>query len=429
MIGDTHRAEALMGTAFNTEFAETFSHPLREYNALTKHVGLIDLPHWRVLRLTGADRQTFLNNLVTNDIAASAPGRGVRTLLTTIKGKLVADLYVLSRPNDLLVLIAQGDAADVLAAIDKHIIVDDVEVHDESSNYEVLAVEGPDARGLVWRLFPDEPVPLEPLSFIDVDYQGTPVTVLRNSLVGDRGYQLVVPKAPTRPIRNYLVQGGRGMDMEPIGRIAWNMRRMENGLVWFGNEADVTAANFPKEARLGNLVSYTKGCFLGQETLARMHYRGHPNWKLVGLVASADPSNHLASPDWLTAVAGEGDLRADALNDLPTLATNDAGVRDQLAALTQTRVAHGTELFAPSESGDDTADIGGRTVAAKTIGRVTSRCFSPMLGSAMLMGYVRIKEATMGNTVVMPAGDSFVELKITPLPLGADADAAEADDA
>jgi aminomethyltransferase len=258
-----------------------------------------------VLRLSGADRVRFLNAMITQDVATLPAGRARQALLTTTKGKIVAELLVLARADDLLVLVLQGPVARVVEALESHIIADDVALANLSGTYGVVAIEGPKSRDLVWRIFPRDPLPLEPLTFTENAYQGMHATVVRHSVAGGRGMLLIVDRGHLSLMREYLVQGGIGMDASVVGRAAFNTRRIENGLPWFG--ADIGEDNFPAECGLdASHVSFEKGCYMGQETIARMHYRGHPNWRLVGLsTASTDvppPGTALFTDDESTAV-------------------------------------------------------------------------------------------------------------------------------
>jgi len=289
--------------------------------------------------------------------------------------------------------VSQGETREVAGALEKHIIADDVELEDASKRVGVLAIEGPKAREVVWRLFPDSPIPLEALSFVDVDYQGMPVTILRGSVTGERGFHVIASVDHIARVRDYLVQGGRADDMQLCGRVAWNMRRIEAGLPWWG--VDV-ADNFPKESRLDHTVDYNKGCYLGQETLARMHFRGHPNWLLVGL-----RSPHPVPPDFF-------DLPDE---ELPTLESDADTVRAHIDALgLADAVDAGTELFAGS---DASAGEG------KAAGRLTSPSFSPRLRSALFLGYLRaaLVEEGAGAEFVFSTGDDVARTTIVQLPI------------
>jgi len=379
-----------LADAFGTQYPEVFSHPILEYNALVSTVGLIDLTHRGALRLTGSDRVTFLNAMVTNDIVSLEVGGLCHAAKTTIKGKLVAELVVLRREAELFVVVAQGNKDDVAESLEKHIIADDVTLEDVSDDVGVVAAEGPSARELAWRLFPNGPLPME--GFADTDYQGMPVTVVRDTVSGENGFHFIVPREHIGRIRDYLAQAAFGMDGRPCGRVAWNMRRVENGLPWFGD--DVTENNFPKESRLDHLVNYEKGCYLGQETLARMHFRGHPNWTLIGLAMESDTPDSLTQPAFLHMPE----------NELPIVPTDSETVMEHLNALNLNASLRDAQIFAQD---DDTSPVG----------RITSAVFSPKLGCPLFLGYVRLRVVEEGTSISLAVDDNRMRLKIIDLPL------------
>jgi folate-binding protein YgfZ len=332
---------------------DAFTDPATEYEALAHSAALIDLPAIGVLRLTGRDRVGFLNAMVTNDVAKLTPGRACLSLVTTTKGKIVAELLVLARADDLLVVVLQGPAARLAETLESHIVADDVTLENLGGTHTAIAVEGPKCRDLAWRVFAHGPLPMEPLTFTENHYQDLRATVVRHPVAGDRGLLLIVERAHHERLKSYLLQGAVGMDGCEAGRLAWNTRRIEAGRPWFG--VDVTEENFPAETPFESHVSYEKGCYLGQETIARMHYRGHPNWKLVGLAGG----DHVP--------------------------------------------AAGAPLAA--EGGDGAA------------GRITSAVFSPALGRALCLGYVRAPLAAPGARFSVRDGGVNASLVIVDLPV------------
>lgn len=389
---------------------DAFTHPRLEYEALTHTVGLIDLPHVGVLRLRGGDRARFLNAMVTNDVATLHAGTACDALLTTTKGRVVAELLILARADELLVLVMQGSTARVFEAFDSHIIADDVQLTDMTAEMAVLSLEGPKSREAIWRLFPREPLPLETLKFTENEYQGLHAMVVRRSVAGEKGMHVIASRGQWDRLRDFIVQGGVGMDLQVAGRVAWNLRRVEAGLPWYG--ADVTEDNFPKEARLDDRVNYEKGCYLGQEPIARMHYRGHPNWLLVGLAAHEAPDS-LAYP-----------ARVESIKELPILAHDADAVRADVAALSIDHAA-GVELF-PAGSDDvqaitDEISEGGPlnpgAAPRKAAGRITSGVMSPRLKRALFLGYVRATMAEVGTKFRARIGGADVTLSVVSLPL------------
>jgi folate-binding protein YgfZ len=393
MLIDTYKSEHVpMADAFGGPYPEAFSHPRLEYEMLTQHAGLIDLSHWGVLRLTGTDRVRFLNAMVTNDVASLVTGTSCAALITTTKGKIVAQLLVLARAEELLVLVMQGSTARVADALESHIIADDVALTDVSAEYGVLSSEGPRSRELVWRVFPRDALPLKAGEFTENEYQGMRAIVVRHSVVGDKGLHVIVAREHLARMRDYLVQGGVGIDCGPVGRIAWNLRRIENGLPWFG--ADVTDENFPKETRLDDHVNYEKGCYLGQETIARMHYRGHPNWQLVALSVPGDaPCTPAYQEQW------------ERLAELPTLERSAAAASADLRAMSAPQHAVGTELF-PVDGAE-----------RKSAGRITSAALSPRLKKPLFLAMVRAAAAAAGSTFEANLGGKTVTLAVVDLPV------------
>lgn len=384
MYADEYKRQGVtLLEAFGVSYPAAFTDPLREYRALTGGVALIDLSHWGLLRLRGSDRVEFLNSQITGDVATLEPGRSSHAALTTSKGRLVAELFVLKREQELVVVVAQGNVETVFESLDKHIIADDVELANISKDHAILSIEGPACREVVWRIFPNEELPSQPLEFVDKDYQGVPVTVLRNAMAGERGFQLILSGEGSRLIRDYVLQAGVGMDMEQCGYVAWNMRRVEAGRPWWDLDVD---NSFPKECRLDHLVDYDKGCFLGQETLARMHHRGHPNWLLVGLEA------HGAVPP--------------ALEPPPGFERFGAA---EVGALRLDRLA-GVELRASGEP---------QAPDARVVGRLTSPVFSPASGRFLSLGSVRHTMAEPGTRFALRVDGQPVELEVITLPIEA----------
>ncbi len=392
MLIETYKTDHIpLSDAFGVPYPDAFSHPRIEYEMLTHAAGIIDVSHWGVLRLTGADRLSFLNAMVTHDVATLAAGMSRPALLTTTKGKIVAELLVLARADDLLVLVMQGDTNAVADALDKHIIADDVVLENLSGALAVLSSEGPRSRELVWRIFPRGALPLKPGEITENEYQGMHATLVRHTIVGDKGLHVIVARDELPRMRDYLVQGGVGIDCGPVGRIAWEMRRVENGLPWFGADVQVDG-NFPKEVRLNDHVSYEKGCYLGQETIARMHYRGHPNWSLVGL-----------APTGAVPAAMRYDDRWEAIPDLPTLEKDAEAARADIRAMTLASAA-GTELAATETE-------------PKGAGHITSAVFSPRLKKPLFLGLVRASLAETGMALRAEFGGTSVDLNVIDLPI------------
>src|SRR5262245_14936056 len=243
-----------------------------EYAALRESVAIVDLGFRTVLRATGPDRATFLQGMLTNEVARLAPGEGCLALLLTIQGRVTADVRVAVGAEEMLLdvdLRARDGFRDALQAL---IIADDVELEDGSPPVSLIGLEGPRAEALL-------PVPaLRPYAHAQVDIGGVPVRVQNASEVRGPGFVVHVPAGRAPSIWDALVRAGA----RPCGLQALEGRRVEVGVPRVGLDMDGTTLAL--ELPVDEAISATKGCYLGQEVVARGTARGHVNRRLTGLV-------------------------------------------------------------------------------------------------------------------------------------------------
>jgi len=246
--------------------------PGAEYRALRDGAALVDLGFRTVVRATGADRATFLQGMLTNDVAGLAPGAGCAALLLTIQGRVTADVRVLTLPDAILLDVDVRARDELVAALEKLLIADDVELTAPPEPVALVGVEGPAAESLVGA------AALAPFAHAETSVAGVPVRVQRASEVGGPGFVLHVPAERAPAVWDALAARGA----VPCGMIALEARRIERGIPRVGLDMDGTtlALEVPVEAA----ISSTKGCYLGQEVVARGTARGHVNRRLVGLV-------------------------------------------------------------------------------------------------------------------------------------------------
>ena len=220
-----------------------FGDAAREYRALREGAALVDLGFRTVVRAVGVDRVTFLQGMLSNDVAALRPGEGCAALLLTIQGRVVADVRV--------------------AATDETILLD-VDVRARDAFVEALE-----------RLVGEQ---LAPYAHREIEVADVPVRVVRASEVGGPGMVLHVAAARAPALWDALVARGA----EPCGMEALEGRRVEVGVPRVGLDMDLTVLAL--EVPVEDALSTTKGCYLGQEVVARGTARGHVNRGLVGLV-------------------------------------------------------------------------------------------------------------------------------------------------
>lgn len=274
---------AALHRRLEAELAEVdgFTVPLRygpveeEHRTLREGCGIADLSWRGRLELVGADRHRFLHNYLTCDVKGLAPGSGAYGFFTSSQGRILSDAVVLAHGDRLWVEVGPGQEEPVGEHLRKFILADRVEVRtlDDMLPVAVLgqraeAVLGADLSALgdgTWR-------------HARVSIHGTEVALQRRGLMGVPAYTLWVSASVAAPlIERLIVEGAR-----PVGFEALEILRAEAGIPRFGR--DFGPDNFPQETGIEEAVSYTKGCYLGQEVVARIHYRGGVQNSLKGLV-------------------------------------------------------------------------------------------------------------------------------------------------
>jgi folate-binding protein YgfZ len=253
--------------------------PAAEYAALEEGAALVDLSHRTVLRLAGKDPLGMLDAVLTNDVPKN-DARGVYALLLNPKGRIQADLRVLKRDGDVLIDTEPEGAAAAKELLGRYAPFSRVEVEDLSeadTPWGILGLYGPRAKELLDGLELAEHESAEvKLGGADLLAAGVAVPVPGSDLLG--------PADALGTAREYLLTRGA----VPVSLDAYETARIKAGVPRFG--ADITPENFPAEAGvLERAVSFEKGCYPGQETVARMHYRGHPNRTLYRLAIEGPP--------------------------------------------------------------------------------------------------------------------------------------------
>ncbi len=249
-----------------------FGDPETEYRALTAGAAVIDLGYRTLLRATGADRSDFLQGMLTNDVARLAPGAGCPALLLTIQGRVTADVRV-SAMEDALLLDVDVRARDTfVAALEKLVVADEVEFATPPVATALVAVDGPEAPGLFGL------GDLAAYAHRDIRVAGVTVRAVRASEVRGAGAVLHIPANMATRVWDALVAAGAC----PCGMVALEGRRVEVGVPRIG--LDMGDKTLALEVPVEDAVSATKGCYLGQEVVARGTARGHVNRRLAPLL-------------------------------------------------------------------------------------------------------------------------------------------------
>ncbi len=266
--GATHADDR--GVALPLRFGDSAA----EYRALREGAAVVDLGFRTLVTATGEDRAAFLQGMLTNDVAGLAPGAGCRALLLTIQGRVVADVRV-AATVDALLLDVDVRVRDVfVAALEKLVIADDVTLVAPSEATALIGVDGPGAAAIVG----EGGSSLAPDAHVARALGGVDVRIVRASEVAGAGFVLHVPSGAAPRVWDALVARGA----VPCGLDALEGRRVEVGVPRVGLDMDeqILALEVPVE----DAISSSKGCYLGQEVIARGTARGHVNRRLTPLL-------------------------------------------------------------------------------------------------------------------------------------------------
>ncbi|MGB2711754.1 MAG: folate-binding protein [Conexibacter sp.] len=234
--------------------------------------GLIDRSERGKLALTGADAKALLQGQVTNDVEALAPGSGCYAAVLTPKGKMLGDLRILDSGDELWLDTERGALQEVFNTIHRARIGFDAELHKRTLQQGLLSLLGPDAR----RVAGAHAAALSKQEHANA--RATVDGVATLLIATDVGVDLVCDAAETETLAAAL----RARGAEPISEATAECLRVERGRPRYGLDLDATT--IPQEAGLNErAVALTKGCYVGQETVARLYYKGKPNRHLRGL--------------------------------------------------------------------------------------------------------------------------------------------------
>ena len=310
---------------------------LDDYRSLLGELGYLSLPR-TLIELTGSDRASFLNNFCTNDVASLCPGQGCEAFITNVQGKILGHMLVFCGEDRLVADSVAGQVETILPHLDRYLIREDVQLEDRSGEYVVYLLSG--------RQWPErlEPllgtIPTSPLQHVTSELAGVKVNVRCVEMTMAPSLMLVCD----RSVRSDLEVALNAASARVCGEKAFDMARIEAGWPQYG--IDISDTNLPQEiGRDDQAISFTKGCYLGQETVARIDALGHVNWKLLGLQFSG------------------------VMIPQP-----------------------GTEL----------------TFEDKIVGRVTSAAYSPCLAAPLALAYVRREHHTAGQQLQSKLGTATV---------------------
>jgi folate-binding protein YgfZ len=279
--GPLYELQKASGATFDAfdgwELPAVFGSPDDELKAWRASAGLADLSGWGLLRLRGANRLDFVQRMSTNDVHGLTPGQSAPTVFTTPIGRIVDLACVLAREDDLLLIVGRGADERVAHWLRRHIFFnDDVQVENWTDRWVLLGLGGPDALALLG--LDDFPV----YHSRAVQIGGGAATLARAILPG---FELAMLAAVEHATAVWTALQAAGAT--PVGEMALETARITAGWPRFGRE--LTEDYIPLEAGLKGAISFSKGCYVGQEIIARMDTYQRLAKRLVGLNCEPGP--------------------------------------------------------------------------------------------------------------------------------------------
>jgi folate-binding protein YgfZ len=347
LIQEEQSLGARFGEFNGCRLPELFAGFEAEYRAARERVAIFDTNWHAVVELAGPDRVRYLNAIVSNDVKTLGEGLGTLALLLNPQGHILAELEIYALQDKLLVLSHASVRERTVATLDKFIIMDDVTLNDVTEQFGSLAVEGPRAGSVISEACGLSLEGFSEHAIAEVKIDGVACRLIRHSHFGEAGAEIVAPRQHLGLVWSALYGAVHAMHGAPIGMRALNALRLEAGVAWFPEDFNDTV--IPHEAGLETShVSFSKGCYTGQEIVERVRSRGQVNRRLMRLKFSS----------------------AEAPVSLSRLRTRDS--------------------------------------EAKEVGIVTSAAFSPAAGVAIGMGYLRREFNSAGSVLDCEGGTSEV---------------------
>lgn len=341
------RAGAVIAAPCGVDLPISYGDPAAEHRAVRAAVGVIDRSHYGVVEVTGKDRVSFLNGMLTNDVKRLQPGQGCGAAFLDAHGKVQMLLSVLALEDRLLLIVPPGTGGRMQEALEKFHFAERLEIRDSGEEWAIFLLAGPETPRAVERLT-GAALPASQWEHAEAKAGGIVVRVVRGS--GETGATeawLMARREEGAALWEAILAAG----VHPVGLTALDALRVEAGTPWLGHDVDETV--LLPEVPCESLVSYTKGCYIGQELVVRVRDRGHVNRHLTGLTLEGETVPRAGAP-----------IRAEG----------------------------------------------------KDIGRVTSAVHSFALGRPIALGFVRREHAAPGSPVVVADDGRETPARVTALP-------------
>ena len=282
-----HELHAELGGTFTVvneaEAVANYGDPVAEHRVCRESAAVMDLSFRSRVCLMGADRVRLLHGQVTNDVVKLKTGEGCYAAFVSNKGKIEADVNIYALASELLLDLEPGLTPMLTQRLEHYIVADDVQIVDVAPHYGLLSVQGPQAAVVMAQLGLEVALPSAPLTFA---HQADPTLgdlyFVAHARTGFTGFDCFIPTDALGMVFDKLVLAAKQVGGRAAGFEALELARFEAGIPRFGVDMDGT--NLPPETgQDGRAISYSKGCYIGQEVIARIRTYGQVAKALRGL--------------------------------------------------------------------------------------------------------------------------------------------------
>jgi folate-binding protein YgfZ len=257
-----------------------------EYRAAMESAVVFDATDRGAIEVTGADAAVFLHRLLANDVRQLASGHAQRNLLLSAKGKVLFDFELVRDGDTLRLSLSPGRSKALLAALDMYLFAEKVKLADVTAAHAPLELCGPRSaailRAATGVVMPAEVDPADASAFVKSEFQGAPLVVTRRAIAGSPGFRLDAGPDKAALLWQALIGAGA----RPAGLVVRDILRIEAARA--EPDVDIDENVYPQEARLEEAFSLDKGCYIGQEVIAKIDTYGGLNKRLVTLKVSHD---------------------------------------------------------------------------------------------------------------------------------------------
>ena len=359
------------------EIPAHYGDPVAEHLAVRNSAGIMDMSHRGKIRVSGKDRTKFLQNILSQDINKLTPGTGGHATLLNTKGHMLAYMHIYSDEDSFLIDTEPGETDKIIQILNRYLFREDVKIEDVTLKYGLLTVQGPHSWETIRRISGTDIKELEECNHLNLTINNINCKVARTSYTGEEGYNIYTPWDNLQSIWETIRKDDKNNppipplesdEVTPFGLAAYNSLRIEVGIPIYS--VDMDEDTIPIEANLDQAISYTKGCYVGQETIARIKFKGHVNRILTGFsIQLGTEFNSVPETSETTIIPQKGDRIY--------------------------RIIEGIE---------------------QNIGVITSACFSPTLKGSVALGYLRIEHNKPGTEVYIHSKSHTIHAVVTCIP-------------